>query len=192
MRIQKRSKASQISSRRCYQQQMNRIQKLQEKLGSSFEAALVEETANRWYLSEFRSSAGILIITEDEALFIVDFRYIEIAKRLVFGAKVVLQEIDYIGQIKDFLTTKGIKNIQVEDEMTLSQYNKLSKEIPEVKFVSGTGLSRTIHELRAQKEAKEIDAIKKAQDITEKAFEHILTFIKPGLTEREVATELEC
>ena len=171
---------------------MNRIEKLREKLGEGFSAVLVEETANRWYLSEFRSSAGLLLITEKEALFIVDFRYIEIAEKSVVGATVLLQETDSKRQLKEWLVTKGIKKVLVEDDMTIARYFTLKADIPEVEFVPGTNLSKSIRELRAQKEEKELDAIKRAQVITEKAFDDILLFIRPGLTEREVATELEC
>ena len=171
---------------------MNRIDRLREKMGSTSSAFLVEENANRWYLTEFRSSAGMLIVTDEEALFIIDFRYIEIAERTVTGAKVELQRQDSTEQIKEFLSARGISSVLVEDEMTLARFAALKKGLPETEFITGSALSKTIRELRAEKEEAEVDAIKRAQAITEKAFTDILSFIRPGLTEREIAAELEC
>ena len=171
---------------------MNRIEKLRQKLGDDFSAVLIEETANRWYFSEFRSSAGALLITPDDALFIVDFRYIEIAEKSVIGAKVVLQESDAFKQVEEWLVGKGIKKVLIEDEFIIAKYTALKEKIPSIDFIWDPRLSKTLRELRSQKEDKELDAIRKAQSITDKAFSEILSFIKPGLTEREIATELEC
>jgi len=171
---------------------MNRIEKLRQKLGDDFSAVMIEETANRWYISEFRSSAGVIIVTKEEAFFIVDFRYIEIATKSVVGAKVILQETDTIKQLRDLLVSKGIKQILIEDEMPIARYLSLKNKIKEVEFIAAMGLSKAIHDLRSVKEEKELDAIRAAQAITEKSFNDILSYIKPGLTEREVATELEC
>ena len=169
----------------------NRIERLRDKLKDDFSAVLVEETANRQYISEFRSSAGILIVTKDEAVFIVDFRYIEIAEKTVVGAKVILQETDSIKQLREWFSSHNISNVIVEDDMSLERYRKLKEGIPDTDFASG-GLTDIIHDLRSVKEEKELSAIKRAQAITEKAFTDILGYIKPGLTEREVAIELEC
>lgn len=170
---------------------MTRIEKLREKLGAGFSAALVEDEYNRAYLAEFRSSAGTLIVTEDDALFIIDFRYIEVAGKTVKGATVVLQENNLNRQIAEYLASKGIKKILVEDEMSVGRYGRLKSAMPEIGFVADGRLSAAVKKLRAVKEPKEIDAIKAAQAITDSAFEYICTFIKPGVTEREIAAELE-
>lgn len=170
---------------------MGRIERLREKLNADFSAALVEEGYNRAYLSEFPSSAGTLIVTKSDALFIIDFRYIEAAEKTVRGARVALQESDLNRQIAAYLKEKGVTGVFVEDEMPLGRYERLKKAMPEVRFIADGGLSAAIHKLRSIKEAKEIDAVKAAQSITDRAFEYICTFIKPGVTERNIAAELE-
>ena len=170
---------------------MTRIQKLRNRLGEGFSAAIIEHGPNRWYLSEFHSSAGTLIITEDDALFLVDFRYIEVAEKKVTGARVELSGADLSGQIISYLSSKGIKSVLVENEMSLGRFRQLKEALAEVDFICEQKLSQAVLELRSVKETKEIEAIKRAQTITDDAFSHIIEFIKPGLTEREVAAEID-
>ena len=83
--------------------------------------------------------------------------------------------------------------IGIESNLRLDWYralttalNELSDLACEIKELPGLILG-----LRAIKTAEEIEHIKQAQAITDAAFTHILDYIKPGLTEREVATELD-
>ena len=170
---------------------MTRIEKLREKLKDGFSAAIIEHGPNRWYLSEFISSAGTLLITEDDALFIVDFRYIEAAEKSVKGAATALQEPKLDAQISAFIGAAGANSVLVEEETTLARMRRLTAAMPHVEFKTGKTLSSAITSLRAQKEQKEIDAIKAAQVITDAAFTHILEVIKPGMSERNIAAELE-
>jgi len=170
---------------------MTRIDKLRGKLETGFSAVLVEHAANRRYLSEFSSSAGSLIITEDDALFIVDFRYIEAAGRAVRGARVALQEAKPDEQIHEWLKSKKAGRLLIEDEMTLSRFRALEAALPGVTLVSDGKLSKAILGLRSVKETREIDAVKAAQAITDEAFSNICGYIKPGVTEKEIAAELE-
>ena len=170
---------------------MTRIEKLREKLGQGFSAAVIEHGPNRWYLAEFHSSAGTLIVTEDDALFIVDFRYIEVAGKKVAGARVQLQENDIFRQIGKYLESKSIKQVLVEDEMSLGRFGRYKTLLSDVGFTSDGSLTKAVLALRSVKESKEIEAIKSAQDITDSAFSYILGYIKPGLTERDVAAELD-
>ncbi|MCL2538810.1 MAG: aminopeptidase P family protein [Oscillospiraceae bacterium] len=170
---------------------MTRIEKLRAKLGEGFSAALVEHSANRWYLSEFSSSAGTLIITEDDALFIADFRYIEAAQKTVTGAKTALQEPEADRQIGNWLKAKRVGCLMVESEMPLSRFKKLKTEFEDIALIADGGLSDAVLELRSVKEQKELEAVKSAQAITDAAFSFICGFIKPGLSEREIVAELE-
>ncbi len=170
---------------------MARIAELRKALGLGFTGALVEKDCNRWYLTEFRSSAGTLLVAPDDALFIVDFRYIEIASKTIRDARVVLQENDLNAQIAGYLKEKGIARVLVEDEMAIGRFQKLKTAVGGVDFVSDGSLTKAVLDLRSVKEQKEIDAIKAAQAITDSAFDSICGFIVPGMTEQEVAAELE-
>ncbi|MDL2216035.1 aminopeptidase P family N-terminal domain-containing protein, partial [Ruminococcaceae bacterium OttesenSCG-928-N02] len=69
-----------------------RIEKVVKELPQNFGAALVSAPENRFYLLGVSSSAGNLLLFPDAAYFIIDFRYIELARANVTGAEVVLQE----------------------------------------------------------------------------------------------------
>lgn len=53
------------------------------------DALIVESDANRRYLSGFTGSAGVILITSDQAYFITDFRYVEQAKNQCEGYTIV-------------------------------------------------------------------------------------------------------
>ena len=57
------------------------LQKAVSMLPDGVDAALVTSACNRQYLLQFHSSAGVLLITSEEALFLVDSRYIEKAQK---------------------------------------------------------------------------------------------------------------
>ena len=56
-------------------------------LPSAQEGALITSEHNRRYLTGFRSSAGAVLVTQAEAYFLTDFRYIEAAGQRVRGAQ---------------------------------------------------------------------------------------------------------
>jgi len=83
--------------------------------------------------------------------------------------------------------------IGIESDLRLDWYRALIKALNELDGLAYelVELPSLIRELRTIKTAEEIALIKQAQAITDAAFTHILDFIKPGLTERDVATELD-
>ncbi len=153
--------------------------------------ALISSNVNRFYLCEFPSSAGNIIITKNSATLLIDFRYFEKAKKTVKNMDVLLLTSLY-KNIKSVLDNKKIKNIYIETEhITLETLNRLEKGLEEFCILKDSTLSQKLNELRQIKTPKEIEFIKKAQAITDKAFSHILNFIKVGKTEKEIALELE-
>ncbi len=169
---------------------MNRIEKLKQQLGAGFGAALVTNGFNRSYLSGMISSAGTIVITEKSATLIIDFRYIEAAKARAKGVEVVLQDNLY-EQVREILARDGAKRVHIESETTLAGLARLRKELGDFSLVEDSPLSACIAGLRAVKDGGEVAAIEAAQAITDAAFDHICGFIKPGMSEREVAAELE-
>ena len=70
---------------------IKRIEKLQKNLKNN-EAFIVNYGPNRFYLSGFNSSAGVIVITKSSADLIIDFRYYEKAKRVVKSCNVILTD----------------------------------------------------------------------------------------------------
>jgi Xaa-Pro aminopeptidase len=169
---------------------MTRIEKLRNQLPGDFGAAMMLNPYNRGYLTEFFSSAGVLLVTQKNAWLIMDFRYIESAKTYAKEVECILMDAAY-EQTLALLCQHGIKQLYLEDSMPLSTLSEIQHKMPGLTFHTDETLTKAISRLRAVKEPAEIAAIKCAQAITDAAFEYILGFIKPGQTERQVAAELE-
>lgn len=153
--------------------------------------AIIQNPVNRFYLSGFRSSAGMIVLTENKAVLLVDFRYFEKAKKTVQNMEVVLAN-NFFANAKEMLETENIKKILPEtDFINLDSFERMKKAFEGIEVSNDNSLSQTISSFRQIKSAEETECIKKSQGITDNAFAHILNFIKAGVTEREVALELE-
>ena len=153
--------------------------------------ALIIAPENRRYFTGFESSDGFLIVSENRAVFITDGRYIEAAEKQVSNCEVMLLGKAY-PQIAQILKEMDCRRLLVEStRMTLSTYNALKGVLKKTPISTDTTLDTIINTLRSIKTETEVQSIVKAQRIAEDAFEHILKFIKPGVTEKEIALELD-
>lgn len=170
---------------------MDSIKKIQLKMKEEgFRALLLTDETDRLYAGGFHTSDGAVLILEEKAYFITDSRYIEAASEKVTGAEVLQctpdnREIDII---KKLLCENGITEVGAQDK-SLSYSDYL--HFQEVLGVSLKPAQHITASLREVKEQYEIDNIISAQRIAEKALDFVLGFIKPGLTEKDVAAELE-
>lgn len=169
---------------------MNNLKKLLAQRGQSC-AALIISPENRKYFTSFSSSDGYLLVNGERAVFITDGRYIEAAQTLAKDCEVVLQERIY-PQIGQILEKMDCRSLLVESSrLTVSVYNSLKGVLKNTSISTDDTLDKMINSLRSVKTADEIDNIKAAQKITDDAFSHILGFIKPGVTEKEIGLELD-
>ena len=153
--------------------------------------AIIQNPVNRFYLSGFNSSAGMISVTRNKVVLFVDFRYFEKAKKTVRNMEVVLTN-NFLANIKELLEAEKIKKVLLEtDFINLDSFERMKKVFEGIEVSKDNSLSQTISSLRQIKSAEETECIKKSQEITDNAFAHILNFIKPGVTEREIALELE-
>ena len=152
-------------------------------------AVLIFTPVNRRYLTGFSSSLGYLLMTKEGNYLFVDGRYYEAACKTAINAKVVLMEkpLEQIGRI---LKECGAGRLLIETENTLSFYTALKSQLP-LKTVPSASLSDKLLSMRSIKKKEEVDCIVAAQRIAEKAFDDILSFIKVGVTEKEIAALLE-
>lgn len=165
--------------------------KFSEILKSKNDAIIITSPENRRYFTGFNSSDGFLVITQDEAVFFTDSRYIEAAQNQISVCKsVLLKRVNET--IAPYLKEKGINNIILETErLTVAELNNLKKAFDFCNVEAKEELDEIINKLRAVKTNEEIENIKKAQRIAEDAFNHILKFIKVGVTEKAIALELD-
>lgn len=170
---------------------MNRVQQLRTLMGPDFGAAIIANDFNRCYITHLNTpEAGTLVLTPDKAVLIIDFRYIEVARAGSRDVEVVLQD-KLNEQIFDVLKEAGVTKVHLEKETTLETLGTYRKAFSGITLVEDSPLSENIRIMRSVKEEDEIDCIKRAQAITDAAFDHICGFIKPGITERQIAAELE-
>ena len=170
---------------------MNRIEKLSMALPEGADAALITSDVNRRYFTGLGSSAGTLLAFRDAAYFIIDFRYIEVAKATVTGARVMLQE-KLTEQLDTLLKKHGAQTVAIEtDYLTVGTLEQYRQKLSGYEFLTDSTLNDAILSMRSVKEPQEVECIQKAQAITDAAFWEILDFIKPGKTEKEIAAYLE-
>lgn len=168
-----------------------RLKKLRQKLdGLGVEGILVSHMPNIYYLSGFSGSSGYLLVTLEEALLYVDFRYIKQAAQEAPLFEVI--KVNGPGDFSpaaEFIAGKGIRKLVVEEaHMSLREFNQLKKSLRDTELVP---LFNFLEEIRSLKEEEEIEFIARAARIADEALQDALPFFKPGMTEVEVALELE-
>ena len=169
---------------------MNKVEKLRIKMREEgLDAVLVLDELNQRYLSDFAFTDGFLFITLNKAYLITDFRYYEMAIKGADKCFEVLMPENRSAFIDKVMDEEEGSVVGFEGgSVSFEVYQLYCQKHPGLRFVN---IGKTIETLRAVKTPDELENIKKAQDITDKAFAHLLTFIKPDMTELEVAVELE-
>lgn len=160
---------------------------------SDGDAALITSEVSKRYLTDFGSEDGTLLVTKEGAYFIIDARYFEHTEQQVTDplCKVILQEELY-DQIGELLNKHRVQSVCVEDEyMTLSTLSALKRRFAAVNFDSSNRLSDFMKNMRIIKTDEEISCIIKAQRIAEAAFTKLLSNMRAGQTEKQIAAILE-
>jgi Xaa-Pro aminopeptidase len=153
------------------------------------DAILISQPENRRYLSGFTGSAGWLIISAEQALLATDFRYFEQVGRQAPAFELAKIKTRFPDLLPELLSGLGVGRLGFESQhMTVDQLYTLSQAAEGVEFVP---LKDTVETLRAVKDEDEIDALRRSVALTDAAFAHLLEMIRPGMTEREVAWEIE-
>lgn len=166
------------------------IKKLQSLIPKNVDGILIVSPENRLYFTHFSSSDGYLFVTRDDALFLTDSRYIEAAQSKVKSCRCE-ELLSLSKQLPSIAKEMGLSSLLTEaDRLTVSQLSNLRKIFGKIRL-STVGTDKIINSLREIKTDEEIKNILLAQSIAERAFEHILKFIKPGISERDISLELD-
>ena len=162
---------------------MNRCEKLYKAMKeASLDAVIITDRANVRYFSGFKGSAGYLVITLSQKLLVTDFRYIEQAQLQAKDFKICdVTDFDMADVVSDHMNA-GFEDVSI----LYSQYSSLSSKVKNL-VPMGTMLT----DIRAVKDSEETEYISQAAAIADRAFEHIISYIRKGMTERQVALELE-
>lgn len=152
------------------------------------DALLITNGYNRHYMTGFTGTAGVAIVSKNDAVFITDFRYTEQAASQIKDFRIVKHEKTLLEEVAAEVSKMGIQSLGFEkDDLTYSSF-ELYKQAVKVDLVPLSGL---VEKIRLIKTDEEISIIKAACRIADEAYEHIVTYIKPGMTELEVSNELE-
>lgn len=169
----------------------NKIDELSSAIGAFCDAALIISPENRRYYTSFPATDGFLLVTGSDAVFYTDSRYTEAASNTIAACRVE-DSTDIYDKLAVYFKDNNIKRVSLEAGwVTLSLYERICKKLADFEIDSSEALSKTITQQRSVKTEYEISRVRAAQRITEKTFEHMLGFIKPGLTEKQVQLELD-
>ncbi len=170
-----------------FETRLTRLRKFMEE--KDIPAFLVNSAVNRAYLSGFAGTAGTLLVVPEEAVLFVDFRYTEQAKEQAPHCRIVEHGLDVKKEIYEYLHSHGIRRIFFEkDHVTYGAYLEYKKAWQGIELCAADGLPERLREI---KDEHELEIMREAAKLADEAYEHILGIIRPGMSEREVALELE-
>lgn len=152
------------------------------------DALLVTSPDNRFYLSGFTGTAGTLLIGQKDAFLLTDFRYTGQAELQAPLYSVRRYKDDYHQVLAELIKEAGWSKIGYEcKNMSCFDYSRLDEKIS-VQFIP---LEETAEKLRMIKNCEEQDTMRRGAEKLDLAFSWLLEVIRPGMSERELAVELE-
>jgi Xaa-Pro aminopeptidase len=151
-------------------------------------ALLVTKPSNVRYLTGFTGSYGALLLLHDHTLFFTDGRYRHQAATEVPGTEVVLAPGDLIGAVGGVVRTAGNDLGFEPGGLTWGEGQRLRSALPGQAVVPAPPL---VEELREVKDERELAAMREAARLGGEALEGLLPTLREGITERQVAVDLE-
>lgn len=151
---------------------------------------IILQPDNRRWVSGFTGTSGVAVVgRQGQPVFVTDFRYTQQAGQQCQGYEIVRHGQEMTADIKAVLERLQIKRLGFEKNfITVSQHAKWTSEMEGIELVP---LEDILLDLRAVKDEGELELLATAAAIADKAFAHILGILKPGISERRVALELE-
>lgn len=170
---------------------MNNTEKIRALLEEQgLDAVLITDEKNQRYAAGFPFTDGAVLVARQGAWLVTDSRYVEAAEKTAGG---YIEVCTFSGgqslseKLKELVDKAGVKTLGVEEEKlscaAAGRYRKaLGTELKSAQSI--------FTRLRAAKSREELENIVAAQRISERALEETLPFIKPGISEKEIAAEL--
>ena len=149
---------------------------------------LLTSRYSRHYGAEFDIAEGAAVVSKNGCRYFTDSRYIESAENNLKGFEVLCVDgIGYFKRINDAIADFNLEELWFEENyLTVAELMGYEKNL-KAKLTPNTA---KINGFRGVKEAWELDLMRKAQAITDKAFAEVITRIKAGMTELELQAEL--
>ena len=167
---------------------MKNLEKYLTLLDGEVDGLLLTSRYSRHYGAEFDIAEGVAIVTKNGCRYFTDSRYIESAENGIKGFEVLIVDgVGYMKRINYAIADFGVTALGYEENyLTVAEFMGYEKNL-NAKLVP---YNKEINGFRGVKEAWELAIMRKAQDITDKAFAEVLPRIKAGMTELELQAEL--
>ncbi len=167
-----------------------KIKWLRDKINmENMQGMIISNPVNIRYLTGI-TAEGILLITRKENFFITDGRYLEEVKStLTINDGIIVSDISTITRDDYENFFMFCENVGFEENyITYATYKRY---IERYKINNFEETENLIEKQRMIKDDDEIGLIEKACYITDSCFKHICDYIKEGMTEKEIAFEIE-
>ena len=172
---------------------MSRLQKFKAKMiEQGFDAAIISSYVSIRYITDFDYQDGYVLVTKNKSYVLTDFRYIEAAKAAIDANEfeIITPDVSMGVCMCNLLDENDCKTVAFEDAtLSVATAERFRKALVGKELVPGA--SAIADDLRLCKDESEIEKMKRAQAITDAAFEHILKVLTPNMTEIDAALELE-
>ena len=168
---------------------MKNLEKYLSLLDGEVDGLLLTSRYSRHYGAEFDIAEGVAIVTKAGCRYFTDSRYIESAEAGIQGFEVleVKRGYNYVQRLNDAIADFGVTKLGFEESyLTVAEYNQFKDNL-KAELVP---FNKSINGFRGVKEEWELELMRKAQAITDKAFSEVITRIKAGMTELELQAEL--
>ena len=168
----------------------NRIFGLKQRLKQfNIDGMIVSNPVNILYLTDLKAE-GVLLLTKEENIFLTDGRYIEdVNNVLSIEDEITVHDFKEFSDEEYEEFFKGCNSVGYEEYyVTCAEYKNLLIKYKVNEFKE---TEHIIEKLRMIKDESEIDKISKACKLTDDCFNHIVSYIKIGMTEKEIANEIE-
>lgn len=159
-----------------------------------FDAFIARDVSNVTYLTGFdgvwdTEPSSLVLVTLSDVRVITDSRFREAANAAAAGTatEVVVTSAGVWERAAEIIASGGPRSVAVESSLPWSVVERVCEQIT----VPVTPVADWVEDLRVVKDAEEISRTAAAQEVTDSAFDHILGFIREGMSEVEVALELE-
>ena len=167
------------------------LKQVRDKMGeSNVDSLIINGSSNIRYLTGFRGDFGYAVITRSHAVFLTNPLYIEDARSSVSDLfEIVEVEQNVFKNFGSFESSFWGKTTGFEEEKTtFAAHSRLKKALSGHRLIPTVNF---IEEFRESKHDQEIDTVKRAQAITELVFSEILSLVREGVEERDIAIEID-
>lgn len=156
---------------------------------TDYDLCLITDAKQRLYFLGFHSSAGYLMFNKVRRIFVVDNRYFYAAKKKLEpkGYDVICAS-DFT-PLQNRVEQLGVKTLGIDFSVTsMNEFARLKKLLPNVCYKD---IGAELADMASVKSQEELNVINRACKIAEKSFKQVLKSLKEGVTEKEIAAELE-